>query len=325
MADETTPVCTITSATLTQPTSSDRDNIFMSQAKISYAAVATPPAGGESTPVEGDSYLVGNPYWTESSDGLTRYDLQGYGRDKTKTVDSYTDLFFTWVFFVNNIQTGQSANGPSGNANISGLNYGSKNSISAKLKVNCKKTSQSQYCTKEWDEGSVYTRPSTEISWEEVMANPLTQPTPYDSEPYAEYGDWIDYGDPVITLDAAEAEKITNTVYARTRPGIFSSYDFSSGTIIESSNGLTSEKVSDWISHCNKFAHWYNQNDTDTAGTSCQATANGLITAGWYNACVDACADSTTRPAKVTGGSTGTIITPSVFSNLGKAISKDDS
>ena len=322
MADETTPVCTITSATLTQPTSSDRDNIFMSQAKISYAAVATTPTGGESAPVEEDSYLVGIPYWTESLDGLTGYDLQGYGRDQTRTVDSYTDLSFTWVFFVNSVQTGQSANGPSGSANISGLNYGSKNSISAKLKVNCKKTSQSQYCTKEWDEGSIYTRPSTEISWEEVIANPLTQPTPYDSEPYAEYGDWINYGDPVITLGAAEAEKSTNTVYVRTRPGVFSRYDFSSGTIIESSDGLTAEKVSDWISHCNKFAHWYNQNDTDVTNSQCQATTGEIITANWYNACRNVCADENTRPAQI---SSGAIITASSIEALGTAISKGDS
>ena len=83
-------------------------------------------------------------------------------------------------------------------------------------------------------------------------------------------------------------------------------------------------KVARWVDHCNKFSHWWNQNNTNTAGSDCLAPQDKIIRASWYNACVDACVNTDVTLTKVTGGPNGTIITPGLFSALGEAISKGD-
>lgn len=192
---------------------------------------------------------------------------------------------------------------------ISGLTQKSKNSITCKLTISA--TQKCESISQKWKASPAQTRGAV-----------------------GEY-EWIKDGDPDstesnVSLDFSNSEnEITKDIDVWTRPGTFSDYNFTANTIIESSAGLTKTKVDNWIAHCNAFNNWYNQPsiaaNESNIGATCAISAGDLITAKWYNACVDACADATKKPAKVTGGPTGTIITPSVFSNLGAAISKDDS
>ena len=314
MADANPPTCTISSATLTAP---GRNDVYTTKAKVTYTASATVPSQHESAVSTGTASYSG-PYETGGGENDLEYDCWYVGtRSQTQYVYTYDTLVYNWTFTPEGTATGASGSVEY----ITGLTKGAKNTLKGKVKVTCTKYTQKQTRSKTWYEGYTLERASVEDDWGE--------PQYYDTEPYSSYGAWSNSGTATSTTGAAEATKDTETIDVWTRPGTFTEYNgFSggpTGTIIQSSSGLTVGKVANWCTHCNKFAHWYNQNDTDTAGSSCQATANGLITAGWYNACVDACADSTTRPAKVTGGPTGTIITPSVFSNLGAAISKEDS
>lgn len=112
----------------------------------------------------------------------------------------------------------------------------------------------------------------------------------------------------------------THNLVVYTRPGAFSEYGFSVDTIIESSDGLTAEKVSHWVAHCNTAAHWYNQNSLDTAN-SCAVSTGDYITATWYNSCVDAMPCG--KPSKVIANVS--IITADVINVLGTGISIDDS
>ena len=114
----------------------------------------------------------------------------------------------------------------------------------------------------------------------------------------------------------------SNELTVWTRPGKFDKYNFSKDTIIQSSNGLTAAKVSDWITHCNNFSHWYNQSSQNTTTSTCQATSGAVITAAWYNACVSACADKS-KITTQTATTNQTIITADIIKKLGEAISKD--
>lgn len=314
--------CTISTATLTQPTAADRDTIFTTKAKISYSASATLPDTEYSTPVEGTATETDWGEYGGGENDLSYVYWEDYTQVKTRTKYTYSTLKYEWTFTVNGSTEGGSAVGSSGSKEyVTGLNKGELNTITGKVKVTCTETATPQSASRSWTEWWEWERDSVEDDWP-------TYPTDSGGGP-GDYGSWVDGTPGTGQTGKCEATKTTSAVNVWTRPGAFTEYDgFSggpTGTIIQSSSGLTVGKVANWCTHCNKFAHWYNQNSTDKAGSSCQATANGLITAGWYNACVDACADETTKPAKVTGGPTGTIITPSVFINLGKAISKEDS
>ena len=130
----------------------------------------------------------------------------------------------------------------------------------------------------------------------------------------------------VTTAGAEQTVEVSISVY--TRPGPFTDYIFAADTTIESDpDGLTAEKVDKWITHCNAFNNWFNQpssgDDESDVGPNCKVSRGDYITASWYNKCVEAIADQSKRPDKVTGGSEGTIITTNVFKALGDAISTD--
>lgn len=276
-----------------------RNNVYTTSAKIYYTCSAgwsgsdTTSDPGVSSTATGTSYTS---YWNEYSTTFTYIWTIGsgtfYGKDTTAT--------------------------------ITGLTKGAQNSISGSVTVKGSYIPKSQAYARSWIDTSYYS-PIPDANGkkpgEEGYSGSLI--------PDGYYTTWSkDGGVQSGTDQEVSATRACTPINVWTRPGTFTEYNnFSggpTGTIIQSSSGLTVSKVANWCTHCNKFAHWYNQNSTDTAGSSCQATVNGLITAEWYNACVDACADATKRPAKVTGGPTGTIMTPSVFSNLGEAISKED-
>lgn len=282
---------TISAASISVP-SIQRNNIFTTSANINYSCSAQLTKSQDGS--QPSSYSSGTHYWYTYS---------------------YSALSYSWAF-----SPSGSANSNSGSTIVSGLSIGDENIISGTVTVSC-------------TEGTtLHSRTDTYI--EDGYWNPEPQPAhgePGDEDYVAPIkGIWHDtsYWDSTYSTGATNYTTISNsssssiTVY--TRPGIFTSYNFPQNTIIQSSSGLTATKVSNWITHCNNFAHWYNQNNIDTAGANCAVLSNDIITAAWYNACVDACADATTKPAYVTGGPNGTIITTTIFSALGAAISKSD-
>jgi hypothetical protein len=97
-------------------------------------------------------------------------------------------------------------------------------------------------------------------------------------------------------------------------PGSFTDYNFSSGTIIQSSEeGLSASKVSNWCTHAGKYLSWkYQDNKYETV--NCNVSSGDLITAEWYNKCA-AAVDSSLRV------NTGDLITADAFIKLGAAIS----
>ena len=110
-------------------------------------------------------------------------------------------------------------------------------------------------------------------------------------------------------------ESISATTYTQvyTPPTVFTDYNFSSDTIIQSSEGLSASKVSNWCTHAGKYLSWRDQKDK--YGTvNCNVSSGDLITAEWYNKCA-AAVDSTLRV------DTGDLITTDAFIKLGAAIS----
>ena len=54
-------------------------------------------------------------------------------------------------------------------------------------------------------------------------------------------------------------------------------------------NVLTQEKITNWITHFQKAYHWYNQNNNNYDKTdSLQIPNNKIVSASWFNACMDA-------------------------------------
>ena len=239
---------------------------------------------------------------------------------------SYSDLSYAWAF------TPAQATNPttsSGTKTLEGLTSGTATIIKATVTVTGVETTITHSRTDEVDTPGYY-----------YYSPPLPEQGDMTDDEYTEAvtqwaanGGTVTWIPPTYKKGTASTSSSTSNISATasseeitiyTRPGIFTDYNFSQNVIIQSSEGLTATKVSNWITHCNNFAHWYNQNNIDTAGIECEVSSNDIITATWYNACVDACADSTMKPSYVTGGLNGTIITPQIFANLGAAISKDD-
>lgn len=131
---------------------------------------------------------------------------------------------------------------------------------------------------------------------------------------------WTLWGDPTPQNPQPEGASSSYSVTVYTRPGNFTDYNFIADTEVYSANGLTVGKVNNWIDHCNKFAHWWYQNDTDVTTSTCQAVENTFITASWYNACVGVIPEGR-RPATV---EVNDLITVGVMKALGDAISADD-
>lgn len=206
----------------------------------------------------------------------------------------YSDGYLEYEWTINN----QSFTGDSGTAFINNpaLIAQAKNAISGSVTVVCIET---------------------------ITSSTRTQTKP---PPNPEYSEWLD----TITVETTGSDSISlNSISVYTRPGTFTDYTFAADTTIESAAGLTVGKVNKWITHCNAFNNWFNQpsssDDESNVGTTCSVSAGDYITASWYNKCANAIADQSKRPAAVTGGPTGTIITPSVFKALGDAISMTDS
>ena len=109
----------------------------------------------------------------------------------------------------------------------------------------------------------------------------------------------------------SDTEDISYNIY--TPPTAFTDYNFSSGTTIQSKEGLSASKVSNWCTHAGKYLSWRDQ-DNKYGTVNCNVSSGDLITAEWYNKCADI-VDSSLRV------NPGDLITADAFIKLGAAIS----
>lgn len=212
--------------------------------------------------------------------------------------NEYNSLYrYEWTIYNQTFSLSSSNNVINGTITISNLAKGSRIEITASLKVSYTYNKKAQR----------YTR----LAYEEDGQIKYTSWTK-DGSPYNE-------GTGTIT---AEKNNITNLIIF-TRPGQFDDYNLIlSGNVIESSSGLSAEKVANWCEHCNKFNYWYNQADNiPSVFNNCRAFSGDVITATWYNNCVSAIQDQSRRPSTVVGGPDGTIITANIIQALATAIS----
>ena len=101
-------------------------------------------------------------------------------------------------------------------------------------------------------------------------------------------------GKPTETeVEKSESGQITNdlgSIIIYTHPGSFSmdatSDSNSSNNII--ANVLTTDKINRWINHFQKAYHWYNQSDDNYSTSLLQIPNDKIISANWFNACMDA-------------------------------------
>ena len=255
-------------------------------------------------------YTPSRPYITSSKIGVPNSNpAKYYAIEECYAYRTVTSNSVSWVFSDGSTSTQQS-----GQITIIGLTTGSQTRIGATV------YSGAQYI----QYGTVYYAHLYDENENEIYN-----------------GEWINNGytsfyapgyvgeeaSPGLTPTSNTGSSTTcDDIYVYTRPGNFTEFDSFSGgengTVIESAAGLTIGKVNRWKDHCNKFAHWWNQDGNDVTGNIPQVNAGDLIKASWYNACAAACANSATRPQNVTADVT--YITPKVFSDLGAAISADD-
>lgn len=283
--------------------------IYTTSATISYYTDSGGQGNSEYTYSDW-YYTPSRPYITSSKIGVPNSNpAKYYAIEECYAYRTATSNSVSWVFSDSSTSTQRS-----GQITITGLTQGSQTRIGATV------YSGAQYI----QYGTVYYAHLYDENENEIYN-----------------GEWINNGytsfyapgyvgeevNPGLTPTSNTGSSTTcEDIYVYTRPGNFTEFDSFSGgengTVIESAAGLTVGKVNRWIEHCNKFAHWWNQNGNDVTGNIPQVNAGDLIKASWYNACVAACANSATRPQNVTADVT--YITPKVFSDLGAAISADD-
>lgn len=309
--------CTISSVTLISPGAEGRENIGLTTAKVTASCSASLPGAHVENVSDGGDVSWGPWYTTGSETGLdgkeTIYFSRTGTQSRTRDWISYKDLNYKWT----PLPSGNVVNKGSATEELhwTSLTRKSQNAISTQVEVTCTTVTWPQKQSRN------VTQKNYEI-WEnhERVEDYYYDPS-YDSWPST----WSDNGSSTETKPTCSETATSESINIWTRPGLFTDFNFSQDTIIQSSAGLTAEKVDNWINHCNAYAHWYNQNNTNVTSVACKVSTNDLITADWYNACVDACVDPLTKPSYVTGGPNGTIITTEIFAALSAAISKDDS
>lgn len=230
------------------------------------------------------------------------------------------DSTFTYTWTIN----GGTFTGNNINATITELTQGAKNSITASVTVKGSYTPKSQNYTRRWVDTSHYDPDPDENGkkpGEEGYSGRYIEDGYYTS--------WVKSGDEQSdTSKEVTATADCTAIDVWTRPGNFTQFNFSQGTIIQSRDGLTAEKVGKWIAHCNAYVHWYEQDDSNNPANSCAVSAGDIITADWYNNCCQAIPEENNRPPAVKGMSTdgenATIISADIINALGEAISKED-
>ena len=306
---------------------SGRSAVLTNSATVSYSASATLPTSYETTPQTGSaSYKE-----TSSSGSNWERKTRNYTRTQTRTAYTYKSLDYSWRF-----SPAGSASGSSGTTNVTSLKAGSSNSVVGNLTVTCTEVKQPQKRTKTWQtqntrykESKTVTKTISKVVDGKTVTETVTETVeewgPWSGwigeEPSSWPSSWSNNGSSTSSPNSCKATN-SNSVTVYTRPGTFSGFDFTKDTTIqEAINGLSATKVGNWVSHCNKYSHWYNQNGTDTAN-GCKVSSGDLITANWYNKCVAAIAAH--KPSTITkeaGTNEYPPITAEAIKKLGTAIS----
>ena len=268
----------INAVTLTPAGSSE---IYLTTAKAAYSCSADAPQDTTSSKDDRDDQgagTVSNYSWT------------------------YSELGYSWSF-----SGGGSGTSSSGSHTFQSLNQGSANTLTASVEVSCLETFTTTTTTYTWEDNGDWVEKDT--GQKDENGNPIKEKVWEE--------DWVLVSESNTTVkqEIIEASGTASaTVY--TRPGIFTYYNFTSGTIIESQEGLTALKVDNWCSHCGKYLSWLNQNNSYSAADDCKVSSGDLITTEWINKCrvlidLDEIDDDQ-------------VISTSLFESLGTAISIDD-
>ncbi len=128
-------------------------------------------------------------------------------------------------------------------------------------------------------------------------------------------------------VEHIEWEYEDTSVWVYTHPGPFhfnaSSDPKSSNNII--ANVLTKEKITNWLNHYKKVFYWYYKDDNDESRnkylqkltqTINESLENEIITAKWYNACIEAMGKIGKTYSSVIGGANGTVISAELINIL---------
>ena len=221
-----------------------------------------------------------------------------------------TDISYSWKFNDNLLATQQKQHGE--------YSYGKLTTGSANDLIGT--------CTASATEIDTYTK--TEVWWEyidnEIIGYEKDEITgeeiPIYKEPYYKEHSVTTYGGGEI--ERSISETVTLTVY--TSPGPFTDYNFSSGTIIQSTEGLSTTKVSNWCTHAGKYLSWKDQKDRYDDANYLKVIEyfkeeKPIITAAWYNDCAEL-VGCTTRVSN-DHSQANSLITAQIFKDLGAAIS----
>ena len=284
---------TINSTTLTP---ASINNIYLQKANANYTCNATKPSNYQ----------------------YTRDNTNSSGEGTIHTYKySYSKLTYAWKF-----SDGSSSALSSGTHTFTSLSQGASNSIKANVDVSCTETLVHSWTTYTWVDNGDYEDQGKWVETDKVDAN--GKPIKEWKENWVWVSDWdleSESHEKTTTSNLKSSGSASATVY--TRPGVFSDYNFVNNVnAIESSEGLTVKKVSNWCTHCGKFLSWSNQSNKYNAAENCKVSKGDLITAEWYNKCAKLCGCST----RVSNDQTknNSLITAQVFKDLGAAISKND-
>ena len=280
-----------------------RNYVFTNSAKISYYTNDMGSGNTTGWYYDDSPHRVGS--WQDLViEGYTYHYRIEYTFQYRTVADSSTSWYFS--------PSGQTSSSSSGTITITGLTAGAANTITGSLSAGGSSTQRRD----------TYRYRAVDNAYDEVSL--------YAYVP--EFGGYINFptssevvDGSTTTISSSGGGDYSDSITVYTRPGTFSDYNFQQDQTIQDSSGLTATKANNWVSHCNKCSHWYNQNANNTTTSTCSATSGALITAAWYNACVDAINSTKSKPAKVTGGAEGTLITANCINALGTAISITDS
>ena len=204
-------------------------------------------------------------------------------------------------------------NRQSGEYSYNGLAKGSANTITGTCTISATEKDHYDRTEVRWEyiDNEIIGYEKDEITGEDKIDEITGQKIPIYKEPYYKMNSTTIEDIESKVGERTRSADATLTVY--THPGTFEGYNFSSGTIIQSTEGLSATKVSNWCTHAGKYLSWkYQENKYGTV--NCNVNSSDLITAEWYNKCAVAVDSSLSV-------NTGDLITADAFIKLGAAIS----
>lgn len=216
--------------------------------------------------------------------------VTGDTKNGSRSEISYGELKYSWSFSPG----GGNDSGSSVTHTYTGLSAGAPRTLSASVSVSCEKT-------------------IVVISW--VTTTEKVQ-TGTDSEGKPVYTDKevLKTSDPSTTNVTVDIGSASNSVTVYTRPYSWSWSSISSGAVIQQT--LYASEWNDLIEQCRRYKQWSQQSAFVTVNVP-TVSSGDLITADLYNSMAAACGINT----RVTGGSSGTVISVPLFTALANAVS----